>query len=209
MLCVSCGKDNAAAVSFCEFCGVNLRAPVAAGVPVAAVAAPAPDPAAAAAVIAQAGKSLFKSLTLGEKFAGMGAVAAIIGFFLPFLSSPDLGELSGLFGGRLGDVPGRVSFSLLDMGKFWGAVYFIFLAGVGSALLFWFARSAAASRKLLMNGFQIMIGSLLGPLLLLSLLFVPMVQSVAGLGFWLSALGFCAIATGGLIAIAQVSKSLQ
>lgn len=209
MLCTSCGKGNAAAVSFCEFCGVNLRAPVPAGVPMAVVASPAPDPAAAAAVIAEAGKSLFRSLTLGEKFAGIGAVAAMIGFFLPFLSSPDLGELSAMLGGRLGGAPGRASLSLLDIGKLWGAVYFIFLAGLGSALLFWFARSAAASRKLVMNGFQIMIGSLLGPMLLVSLFFVPLVQSVAGLGFWLTALGFCAIATGGLIAIAQVSKSLQ
>jgi len=35
-----------------------------------------------------------------------------------------------------------------------------------------------------------------------------MVQTIAGMGFWLTGLGFCAVAAGGIIAIAQVSKSV-
>jgi hypothetical protein len=39
-----------------------------------------------------------------------------------------------------------------------------------------------------------------------ALIFVPRVQSVAGIGAWLSALGFTAVAKGGLITIKSFSK---
>jgi len=205
MLCSSCGKDNAATVSFCEYCGVDLRTTAPPGPPLPAGVPASAEAAAAAVVIAHAGKSLFNSLTLGEKFCGIGAAAAIVGFVVPFVSSPELGELLGRAGLAAG---AKMSASLLDLGKFWGAVYFIFLAAAGSGLLFWFARSADFSRKLMMNAFQVMIGSLIGPMLMVCLLFVPMVQTIAGMGFWLTGLGFCAVAAGGIIAIAQVSKSV-
>lgn len=209
MLCSSCGKENVVAVSFCEFCGVDLRKAVPAGPAVPARSPAAPDTTAAAAAFAGAGKTLIQSLALGEKFSAAGAAAAIIGFFLPFLSSPDL---SGLLGG-MGPAAGlasaltHASVSLLDLARFLGAIYFILLAAIGSGILFYFSRNASLTGKLLMNGFQIMIGSLLGPLLLVSLLFIPFVQSVAGTGYWLSALGFCAIAAGGLITVAQIGKA--
>lgn len=209
MLCSSCGKDNVAAVSFCEFCGIDLRRAVPAGAPAPVTVPAAADPAAAAAVLATAGKTLIKSLTLGEKFSAAGAAAAIVGFFLPFVSSPDLSGLSGLLG-QMGAPGGlaqaHLSYSLLDLSKFLGVVYFILLAAIGSGILFYFSRSAPYSRKLLMSAFQIVIGSLFGPLLVVSLLFIPMVQSVAGMGYWLSALGFCAIAIGGLVTVAQLGK---
>lgn len=207
MLCSSCGRDNAAAVSFCEFCGVDLRRAVPAGAP--ATVASAPDTAAAAAVIAQAGKTLVKSLTLGEKFSAVGAAAAILGFFFPFVSSPNLGSLSDLVGGMSGAAAAlaHASFSLLDFSKLLGAVYFILLAAITSGVLFWVSRQAPSSRKLLISGFQVMIGSLLGPVCMVALFFVPLIQSVAGMGYWLTGLGFCAIAAGGLITIAELAKS--
>jgi len=210
MNCSSCGQENAASVSFCEFCGVDFRKTVPAGAPAPAGVPSAPDAAAAAAVLAHASKSLFQSLTLGEKFSALGAAAAMIGFFLPFVSSPDLGSLSGLLG-QLGggSAVSHISYSLLDLAKLLGAIYFILLAAAGSGVLFYFSRSAQYSRKLVMNGFQVMIGSLLGPLLIVNLLFIPLIQSVAGMGYWLTGLGFCAIAAGGLIAIAQVAKASE
>jgi hypothetical protein len=210
MNCSSCGQENAASVSFCEFCGVDLRKTVPTGAPIPAGVPSAPDAAAAAAVLAQASKSLFKSLTLGEKFSAIGAAAAIIGFFLPFVSSPDLGSLSGMLG-QLGggSALNHVSYSLLDLAKLLGAVYFILLAAIGSAVLFYFSRSAILATKLLMNGFQVMIGSLFGPLLIVQLLFIPLIQSVAGIGYWMTGLGYCAVAAGGLIAVAQLAKQLR
>lgn len=209
MLCTSCGKDNAAAISFCEFCGLDLRKAVPAGASTHVFAAP--DAAAAAAVIAQAGKTLVKSLTLGEKFSAAGAAAAIIGFFLPFVSSPNLGSLSDLLGGMSAGAAAlaHASYSLLDFSKLLGAIYFILLAAIASAVLFWISRQAPLSRKLLISGFQVMIGSLLGPGCIVALFFVPFIQSIAGLGYWLTGLGFCAIVAGGLITIAELARSTR
>lgn len=208
MLCSSCGKENAAAVSFCEFCGLDLRKAVPSGAPVPVGVPMAADASAAAAVIAQAGKSLVRSLTLGEKFSAAGAAAAIAGFFLPFFSAPDLGALSGMLGELSGPAQAmsHASFSLLDLSKLLGAIYFILLAAIGSGVLFYFSRKASYAQKLLISGFQIMIGSLLGPITVVALLFVPMLQSVAGLGYWATSLGFCSIVAGGLITIAQLAK---
>lgn len=212
MLCSSCGKENAAGVSFCEFCGVDLRKAVPSGIAVpagAAGAAAAPNATAAAAALTDAGRALINSLTLGERFMAAGAAVAIIGFFLPFLSSPDLGSLSDLIGSTAAAASSlmHASFSLFNLAKFLGAIYFILLAAIGSGVLFYFSRKASYGRRLLITGFQVMIGSLIGPLLLVSLIFVPFVQEVAGMGYWFSALGFCAIAAGGIIAIAEIGKA--
>lgn len=216
MTCPSCAKANAEGVSFCEFCGVDLRQTVFASAGNGAPAAVLTQPAVAvqtavatpsAADMAKIGKSLLATLSLGEKFVGAGAVAATLGFFLPFISAPDLGPLSGLLSNINSPAASiaRASYSLLDIAKLLGAIYFILLAGIAAGVLFYFARTARYSTRLLMNGFQVMIGSLFGPTFLFALLFVPMIQSVAGSGYWLLALGFCAVAAGGLIAIAQLA----
>jgi hypothetical protein len=155
------------------------------------------------------GKSFLNSLSLGEKFIGAGTIAAVLGFFLPWVSSPDLGALSGLLGQMGASELTHVSLSGFDVAKFVGAVYLILLAGIAAGILFYFSRKAATPQKLLMSGFLVMIGSLLGPGLIVTLLIVPMIQSVAGAGFWLLGLGFSSIAAGGLISIATLGKTAR
>lgn len=215
MNCSSCGNANADGVSFCEFCGASMRtisSPSESGLsklrPATVPSSP-PSAAEVAQLGKQVGRSFINSLDLGGKFAGVGAIAAVLGFFLPWFSSPDAGPLSELLG-RLGNPElSHVNLSGLDVAKFVGAVYFILLAGVAAGVLLYSSRKATAPKKLLMAGFEVMIGSLFGPLLVGVLLFIPMVQSVAGAGFWLVSLGYCAIATGGLISIASVGKTAQ
>lgn len=206
MNCSACGKANADSVSFCEFCGARLRSGSAStSEPQVTRTASLPPPPSAAEV-AQMGKSILSSLTLGEKFVCAGAIVATVGFFLPWVSSPDLGELSGLLGQLGASGASHVSLSGVDVAKLLGAVYFILLAAIASGVLFYFSRKAASAQKLLIGGFQVMIGSLFGPGVIGALFFVPMIQSVAGAGFWLLGLGFCSIAAGGLITIATLAK---
>lgn len=216
MTCPSCAKSNNEGISFCEFCGTDLRGTLlstaGSSTPAVVLTQPAVAHAAIAAPsasdVANMGKSLLASLSLGEKFVGAGALAAVLGFFLPFVSAPDLGPLGGLLSGMNSPASAlaHVSYSLLDIAKLLGAIYFVLLAAIAAGVLFYLARKAHSSTRMLMNGFQIMIGSLFGPTFLFALLFVPMIQSVAGSGYWLLALGFCAIAAGGLIAIAQLAR---
>jgi len=204
MNCPSCTKANADGVSFCEFCGADLR-PRTAPSSEPAVARPAPS----AAEVAQMGKSLLSSLSLGEKFIGAGVVAAVLGFFMPLISTPDLGLLPGMFS-QLGAAElNHVSLSGVDLAKFVGAAYLILLAAIAAGVLLYFSKRAATPRKLLMGGFQVMIGSLCGPGIIAQLLFVPLIQSVAGTGLWLLGLGFCSIAAGGLITIATLGKTAR
>ncbi len=210
MNCSSCGKPNSDGVSFCEFCGANLRSGSTSNTEhVVARIAPAQPAPPSAAEVAQMGKSLLGSLSLGEKFVGAGTIAAVLGFFLPWISSPDLGALSGLLGQMGAAELNHVSLSGVDLAKFVGAVYLILLAAIAAGVLFYFSRKAATPQKLLMGGFLVMIGSLCGPGFIATLLFVPMIQSVSGMGFWLLGLGFCSIAAGGLITIATLGKTAR
>lgn len=207
MHCSSCGKPNLDNVSFCEFCGANLRPETMSGSGVVATGTVPAQPATpSVAEVAQMGKSLLNALTLGEKFVAAGAVAATLGFFLPWFSSPDLGALGGMLGSMGNAALSHVSLSGVDVAKVIGAVYFILLAALASGILFYLSRKSLAGQKLLVAGFQVMIGSLFGPSVIGALLFVPMIQSVAGAGFWLLGLGFTSIAAGGLITIAGLRK---
>jgi hypothetical protein len=207
VICPACGKQNSAGVTFCEFCGKDLRLKLTpADEPFVAPTVLAEPATPSAAEVAQMGKSLLSALTLGEKFVGAGAIAAALGFFLPWISSPDLGALSGLFGQMGASALNHVSLSGIDLAKFVGAVYFILLAAIASGVLFYISRKAAPARKLLISGFQVMIGSLFGPGVIGVLFFVPMIQSVSGAGFWLLGLGFCSVAAGGLITIATLAN---
>ena len=198
-------------MSFCEFCGADLRRvaiPNMSSTPQAAALAQPQMAAPSAAEVAQLGKSLLKSLSLGEKFAAGGVIAAVLGFFLPFLSAPDLGPLTELLskGNPTGADLAHASVSLFEASKILGVIYFLLLAAIGSGVLFYFSRKAPYAQKMLMSGFQVMIGSLFGPTLIAALFFVPMVQSVAGAGYWLVSLGYCCIAAGGLITIGHLAK---
>ncbi len=208
MICTSCGKPNFDGVLFCEYCGTDLRIKAPAGGNPASAAGAGYPATPSAAQVAQMGKSILGSLTMGEKFVGAGVVAAVLGFFLPWISTPNLGAFSGFFG-QLGVTLNQVSLSGVDMAKLIGAVYLILAAPVAAGVLFYFSRSATMPQKLLMGGFQVMIGSLYGPVIIADLLFVPLIQSMAGLGLWLLGLGYCAIAAGGLITVGAVGKAAR
>ncbi len=210
MNCTACGKTNADGVSFCEFCGANLRsASASSSQPGVARPAPAQPVPPSAADVAQMGKSLLGSLTLGEKFVGAGTIAAVLGFFFPWISTPDLGPLTGLLGQMGAAELNHMSYSGVDLAKFVGAVYLILLAAIAAGVLFYFSRRMATPQKLLIGGFLVMIGSLCGPMIIAELLFVPLIQSVAGAGLWLMGLGFCCIAAGGLITIGTLGKTAR
>lgn len=159
------------------------------------------------------GKSFFNALSLGEKFIGPGVIAAALGFFLPWVSTPDLSSLGGLFGalgaGAGASAVNHVSWSGVDAAKLSGAVYLILLAAIASGVLLYLSRRVAPPQRLLMGGFQVMIGSLCGPLIIAELLFIPLIQSIAGTGLWLLGLGFCSIVAGGLITIGTLGKAVR
>jgi hypothetical protein len=206
MFCPACGKENAATVAFCTYCGVPLQQAAAPAAPIQASAPAAPSAAANAGKMAT---SFLAALTLPEKIIGAGAVVALIGFFLPFIAIPGLGDLAAMAvpdptGGS--GIPSS-SLSLMGLGKFAGAVYFILLGAIASGALVYLARTANYARKMLLSGIQVMIGSMVGPGTLLALLFASTVRSVAGVGFWVVSLGYCAIVAGGLMTIAQLSKA--
>jgi hypothetical protein len=144
---------------------------------------------------------------LVEKLAAVGSLAAALGFFLPWLSGPDvrsLGNLSTLFG-QTGI--GTASYSGFDAAKAWGAFYLVLGAAIASGVLFFAASKGTVSRKLIVNGFQVMIGSIAGPCVVFALIFIPFIQSVAAMGLWLTGLGFCAVAAGGLVTIGQLART--
>jgi len=216
MNCSACGKPNSEDVSFCEFCGADMRTRAIPSNPPAAWAAPSQPAPPSAAEVAQMGKSVLNSLSLGDKFVAGGAIAAVLGFFLPAISItvPDkagevVGLLLGFLGASGGAEMGRASVSLFDMTKLLGVVYFVLLLAITSGILFYFSRKATSPQKLLISGFQIVIGSLNGPGCIIALLFIPGMGSVAGIGYWLLGLGFCSIATGGLITIATLGKTAR
>src|SRR5580698_1061330 len=186
MICTACGKANLDNAVFCEQCGTRMQAQPAA-IPAAAMPGPAPaapyaypvppsapPPGASPAQFAQMGESLIASMTTGEKVAGAGAVAAVVGFFLPWAS------IAGT----------ATSYSGLDLGKAIGAVYLVLLNGIVSAVLVYLSSKATPSKKLLYAGQLTYLGALCGPATLTSLIFVPKVQTGSGIGLWLFALGF-------------------
>lgn len=192
MNCPVCGKENVDSSAFCEHCGGSLRAQPAAAPgmappgPVPAAPQPLP-PAAPNAQVAQM-NAVLAAMSMGEKISAGGALAAVIGFFLPWISV--LGEKD----------------NGLDLAKDSGGVYFILLIAIGAAVLSYLSSKAMPSKKLLYAGYLVLLGALCGPTVLLSLLFVSQIQSAASIGLWLLGLGYTAIAVGGLMTIRAFSR---
>lgn len=136
------------------------------------------------------GQTIVAAMSLGEKISGAGAIAALISFFLPWISAAMLGTSS----------------SGLDLAKTDGATYFIPLLAIAAAALCYLSSKGAPAKKLMFAGYLVLIGALCGPAILLSLVLVSQLQSVAGFGLWLLALGYTAIAAGGLYTIQGFSK---
>lgn len=202
MICAACGKTNVDTALFCEQCGTGLH-PQPAGTAVAAPAlAPAPfSPSppgtpvpVPTAQFAQSGEALIASMSPGEKVSGAGAIAAVIGFFLPWISYATAG------------VAAQTSYSGLDLGKVNGSVYLILLNAGLAAVLCYMSSKAAPPRKLIIAGYLAFIGALCGPATLLALIFVSKLSAVAGAGMWVFALGYTSIAVGGLMSIRDFSK---
>ena len=210
MNCSACGNALSDGSLFCEFCGAQLRSSVSTAAPaVVGTAVSPPSSQASAAAIAELSGMLIKSLSLGEKLAALGSLAAVLGFFLPWASGPNLGSL-----GNLSTLVGQTgvattTYSGFDAAKIWGGIYLILAAAVTSGVLFFAAGKGVFSKKLMVSGFQVMIGSLVGPAIVFTLLFIPFIQSVAGLGLWLTGLGFCSIAAGGLVTIGQLGRMVR
>ena len=214
MNCSACGKLNSTGVSFCEFCGADLRS--ASAIPATPVTPSAAD---VAQIGKQIGKSFLNSLSPGEKFVGAGVIAAVLGFFLPAISVsvPDragqvvafllglLGQSGGADAGRFG----TLALSLFDITKLLGVVYVVLLLAIVSGVLLYFSKRSATPQKLVIAGFQVAIGTLYGPGTVLAMLFIPGMGSITGIGYWLLGLGFCSIAAGGLITIATLGKTAR
>jgi hypothetical protein len=220
MKCSACGNELSDGSVFCEFCGADMRfrpvvASPAAATPTPGIAATArtavvnSTAAPSAAAFAELGGMLLKSMSLGEKLAGAGALAATLGFFLPWVSGPNLASLGNLSSLLSGTGTATTSYSGFDVTKIWGGIYLILAAAIASGVLVYISGKAVFSRKLMISGFQVMIGSIIGPAVIVELLFIPFMQSVAGMGMWLLGLGFCSIAAGGLVTINQLGKMVR
>ncbi len=196
MICTACGKANTDSSVFCEQCGARMNAQPAS---IPGTAAPGPAPAAftppaafqpAAPQIVPMASALIASMSMGEKISGGGAIAAVISFFLPWISITILGTSANGF----------------ELGKTDGATYLILLLAIAAGALCYFSSKATASKKLMIAGYLVLIGALCGPAILLSLVFVSQLSSVAGFGLWVLALGYTAIASGGLMTIRSFSS---
>ncbi len=199
MICTACGKANADSAAFCEQCGTRMQAQPAinpgTATPGQAPAAPFnyPTPPAApppGASPVQIGESLIASMSLGEKIASAGAVAALLGYFMPWIS------IAG----------SPITYSGFALTESTGALALVVSTAVASAVVCYLSIKATASKKLLYASYLTYFGALCGPTFLMALIFVPKVQSMAGIGAWLCALGFTAVAKGGLITIKSFSK---
>jgi zinc-ribbon domain len=197
MICPACGKANVENSAFCEQCGTRLQAQPAVnpGAPAPGPTPPAPFPFPGTPVTpppsSQAGaaaSALIASMSMGEKISGAGAVAAAVGFFLPWIS-----------------VAGVASENGLDLAKASSSVYLTLLIALGAGALCYFSSKAAAGKKLMVAGYLVLIGGL-GPPILLSMLFGSPLLSGSGIGLWLVGLGDTAIAVGGLMTIRDFSK---
>jgi hypothetical protein len=130
------------------------------------------------------------SMSMGEKISGAGAVAAAVGFFMPWIT------IAGA----------QTSYNGFDLAKSSSATYLILLNVIAAGALCYFSSNATPAKKLLYAGYLVFLGAICGPAILLSLLFVSQLSSVAGFGLWLVGLGYCAIAEGGLMTIRNFSK---
>lgn len=198
MICPACGKTNIDASAFCEQCGTRLQAQPATGPGTAAPIPPPtpPPPFPASPVPPPTGVSsgqvgaLIANMSLGEKIAGGGAVAAAIGFFLPWIT------VAGA----------QASYNGFDLAKSSTATYLILLNVIAAGVLCYLSSQAAPGKKLLYAGYLVFMGAICGPLIVLSLLLVSQLSSIAGFGLWLVGLGYFAIAEGGLLIIRNFSK---
>jgi hypothetical protein len=167
--------------------------------------------------------SLWATADLASKLALAGAASAVWGFFLTWVDIPNmassfssllsqLGGGGGLFNGPPARIGGIVTASIsgFTLAQAWGVVYVYPVLAIISALSLYLALQGRQRVKIIAaNGWLILIGALVGPQSLLVLLFVPAIQKLVGIGFWMNSLGFCALLLAGLIGIRTQAEKLS
>ena len=227
MVCKACGKVIPDDSIFCESCGAGQVSAngnqTAQGSTVSPAEAPARIFTVATDQIADAHvRPSWGTLSIPNKIAFLSCVATFAGFFFSWLDIPAFaGELQDLlrnFGGdRISQFAGpgpagaTISISGFTLAKIWGAFYLHpTLAVIAVGLLYWaVSRSHSYARELQASAWHVLIGTLAGPQLLFTILFIPVAQKFVGLGLWLTALGFCGLAAGGLLNIVFLSQQRE
>lgn len=180
MFCQACGKEIEAGTKFCKHCGAGQPA---GGAPAAAVVA-------AGSQLVEAARGEFLRLRISERVILIGAVVAAMSWFLPLVQVGGFARLGGI-----------------QLMKVWGGVVLIVLLALFSlAVLYWSLRATPAQR-ILAAGLQVTTGALLGPQIIVTALLVPMGGELLGPGAWGVGLGFCAILAGGLMLLADLSRT--
>lgn len=201
--CKDCNQAIPDDSIFCELCGSQQN--LVAETPANAVQLPHR----AAAQAAQGLGGFWSPLSLANKLAFLGGIAAIVGFFLPWIDAPKFmdGPLSGL-APTLGN-DAISSITGLTIAQNIGVLYLIPVLAITACVLLYLAIQHLQnySRTLQASGWLVLIGALIGPVLLVDLIFIPFIQRVVGAGVWLTALGFCAIAVGGMMNIYTLSHT--
>jgi hypothetical protein len=215
MQCPSCNAAIPDDSVFCESCGATQTA---AAVPLAQQPSPAYHAAAAAQGLGTSVKSFWGALDLAGKIATGGCIAVVLGFFLAWVDVPStagltealLGGMGGAANPFAGGGMATTSLSGFSLAGGWGVIYIYPLLAILSFVLLYLAiyKNRSTANLLTTSGWLVLIGSLIGPQSLLMLIFVPAIQKLVGIGFWLNTLGFCAIAVGGILNIRTLSRKL-
>lgn len=178
MFCGACGKQLPDASEFCSACGASQTG---GGGGKAAVSA-------AGAMIAKAAKAEFAGFRPAEKLIVVGAAVAFISFFLPWAS---------VMGQKVNG---------LGMMKVWGGVVLLLLIPIVSVFLLYRAKKSAVRQRIVLAGVQVLLGALVGPQLVFTMLLVPLANNVLAAGAWGLGLGFLGILAGALMMLADLGQ---
>jgi hypothetical protein len=173
--CPSCGSNNADTSRNCTNCGVALQGGVTVGAPIGF--APAQP-----SVVA----SMWASLDIGAKIAGVGGLVAFIAFWLPLYS-----------GGENG-----VNMADGDIG--WWVRLLLSLVAVG---LLYFDYNNDLRTRIIVGAAQVCIGSIWG-FELFSIMKGSQYLSGMAFGGYMMLFGFLAVAAGGFVSILNHSRRL-
>jgi hypothetical protein len=145
--------------------------------------------------------TMFKSLDLGEKIAGIGGLVAVISFFLPW--SPGYGgtvDLSGYIGGVYGATGPKSGMALAGSA---GTLWLLFLLPLAAVALLYFAYSNDLRTRIIIAAAHCAIGAVI----LLSF-FQGGYGGGGQIGWYGASLGLIAVSVGGFMSIFDLTKRL-